>query len=359
MSLNIATIVGTRPQFIKSAPVSEQFRVVGVKEHVINTGQHFDTEMSGVFFDDLGLLPPARNLNAYGATQTETLGRMMMGLEKAFAEIRPDAVVVYGDTNTTLAGALIASRHGYPLVHVEAGLRSHNKSMPEEINRIVADHCSSLLLCPTYTAVKELEREGIAGDHVIHTGDVMYDLALRYRPIAEERSSVIEHLELEGRDYAIATVHRQENTDDPEALKAVFDYLEEQARDVPIVLPLHPRTRNAINGLELSLSGVTLIPPLGYIDMVRLTSGAARVYTDSGGLQKEAYFYGVPSVILRNETEWVELINSGWSVFWRGAAPIPSAQALEKIDDFGDGNAAVQVVAAICETFPEVTKLSG
>lgn len=351
MTLRIITVIGTRPQFIKSAPVSEQFRLKGIDEQVINTGQHFDPDMAGVFFKDLDLSPPAINLDVHGDTPTETLGRMMSGLEGAFAEMKPDVVVVYGDTNTTLAGSIIASRCGHPIVHIEAGLRSHNKAMPEEINRIVADHCASLHLCPTRTAVRELEREGIMGESVIHIGDVMLDLALRYRPIAAERSKILADLELTGSEYAVATVHRQENTDDPKVLKAVFDYLAAESRLLPIVLPLHPRTRKSIEGLGIDFAAIRLIPPLGYIDMVRLMSEAKCVYTDSGGLQKEAYFFGVPSVILRNETEWVELIDSGWSRYWRDPKKAISTGILGRIDDFGGGNAATLAVQAICDRF--------
>jgi UDP-GlcNAc3NAcA epimerase len=269
-------------------------------------------------------------------------GRMLQALEKVMQQERPDCVLVYGDTNSTLAGALAAAKLNLPVAHVEAGLRSFNRRMPEEINRIVADRLSALLFCPTATAVANLANEGITiGVHAV--GDVMYDVTLHAGAAARQTSRILERLRLAPKSYALATVHRAENTDDPAALATVLAYLREHARKQPIVLPLHPRTRDAAARAGQSLDGLTVVEPLGFLDMHRLLAGATLVLTDSGGVQKEAYFHRVPCITLRGETEWVETIEAGWNRLWRG----PDYRPRRDIPDYGDGHSAEKIVAIL------------
>jgi len=260
--------------------------------------------------------------------------------------VKPDLVVVYGDTNSTLAGALAAVKLRLPVAHVEAGLRSFNRAMPEEINRVLADHASDLLFCPTEAAVANLSREGI-GDGVCAVGDVMYDAALFARAAAEERSDILERLGLQRGRYAVATLHRAENTDDPRALKRAIDYLTKAARERRIVFPIHPRTRTAAASAGLSLAGLDVVEPLGYFDMHRLLQDAVLVFTDSGGLQKEAYFHRVPCVTLRAETEWVETVACGWNRLWH----VESYSARRDIAEYGDGRAGERILRAILERY--------
>ena len=345
MSLRILTVVGARPQFIKAAVVSRA--IAGdprATEIMVHTGQHFDANMSDIFFNELAIPAPARHLGIHGGGHGEMTGRMLTALEPAMVEMKPDMVVVYGDTNSTLAGALAAAKLRLPVAHVEAGLRSFNRTMPEEINRVLADHASDLLFCPTRAAVENLRREGIgAGVHQV--GDVMYDAALFARAAAGKRSSVVERLGLETGCYALATLHRAENTDDPRALGRALDYLKSAARERRIIFPVHPRTRAAIAGAGLSLTGLEAIEPLGYFDTHRLLQGAELVFTDSGGLQKEAYFHRVPCVTMRNETEWVETITCGWNRLWHMGSYRPRVE----IDEYGDGRAGERMLGAILE----------
>lgn len=345
--MRILTVVGARPQFIKAAPVSHAFARAGIEEVLVHTGQHFDTRMSQVFFDELSIPAPRHNLEIHGGGHGEMTGRMLMALEPVVQAERPDALLVYGDTNSTLAGALVASKLHIPVIHVEAGLRSFNRAMPEEINRVLTDHVSSLLLCPTVVAVAHLAEEGItAGVH--HVGDVMFDATLLARDIAARRSGILDTLGVTPGRYALATIHRAENTDDDARLREVFSWLAARAREVPVVFPVHPRTAARIRTLGLTLDGVILCEPVGYIDMARLLSGAVEVCTDSGGLQKEAYFHRVPCVTLREETEWVETVNSGWNRLWRGP---DYATPRRDIADYGDGQAAAQVARRILDHF--------
>ncbi|MEJ5239535.1 MAG: UDP-N-acetylglucosamine 2-epimerase (non-hydrolyzing) [Limisphaera sp.] len=333
MSLKIVSIVGARPQFIKAWPVSRALRQAGHTEILVHTGQHYDDAMSRVFFEELGLPQPDVHLGIGSGSHGQQTGRMLAALEPVLLEHRPDWVLVYGDTNSTLAGALAAAKLHLPLAHVEAGLRSFNKRMPEEINRVLTDHCSDLLFCPTQTAVENLAREGITrGVHLV--GDVMQEALLEAREIARTRSRILERLGLEPRSYLLVTVHRAENTDDPARLRGIWEALTDLARARPVVFPVHPRTRKALAGLGLSVDtleetapvptdgalrvlrplpglDLRLLPPLGYLDMLRLEESAQVILTDSGGVQKEAWWLGVPCVTLRDETEWVETVTSG------------------------------------------------
>ena len=342
---HLITVVGARPQFIKAAPVSRALaEQPGARETMVHTGQHFDPEMSQSFFCELELPEPAHNLGIHGGGHGAMTGRMLQALEPILQTERPDAVLVYGDTNSTLAGALAAAKLNIPVAHVEAGLRSFNRRMPEEINRVLADHVSTLLYCPTGAAIGNLAQEGITAG-VAKVGDVMYDATLHAAARARSSSCILERLRLTDGAFALATVHRAENTDDPAVLSQILDYLRSSAGSEPMVLPLHPRTRSAVEGAALSLDGLTVVPPCGYLDMHRLLQGATTVYTDSGGLQKEAYFHRTPCITLRGETEWVETVACGWNRLWRG----PDYRSRRTIDDYGDGTAARRIAAHLTD----------
>jgi UDP-GlcNAc3NAcA epimerase len=307
--MKVVTIVGARPQLIKAAAVSRVLRCEHT-EFLIHTGQHYDAEMSDVFFTELRMAAPDINLGVGSGTHGAQTAAMLAGIEGVLIVQRPDWVLVYGDTNSTLAGALAAAKLQLPVAHVEAGLRSFNRAMPEEINRVMADHLADLLLCPSATAVNNLATEGIRrGVHLV--GDVMLDALLHARGEALAGSQVLTRLGLTEGNYVVATIHRAENTDHPERLSSILDGLERSAETV--VFPVHPRTRQKLEGLQNSLSRVKCIEPMGYLDMMRLTSAARMVVTDSGGLQKEAYWLGVPCVTVRDETEWVETVAAGWN----------------------------------------------
>ncbi len=340
----ILTVVGARPQFIKAAPVSRAIAGSDIlAEVIVHSGQHFDPEMSDVFFRELGIPEPDYNLGVSGGGHGQMTGRMIESLGPVMEREAPDLVVVYGDTNTTLAGALVAAKLDLPVAHVEAGLRSFKRTMPEEINRVVADHLSRFLFCPTRAAVENLRREGIVRN-VHNVGDVMYDATLHARDAALCKSNILSRLNLDEGGYAVATIHRQENTDNREQLVELVAYLKRESGTRPIVFPLHPRTRNALTQAEASLDGLVITPPLGYLDMHRLLQSATTVYTDSGGLQKEAYFHRVPCVTLRSETEWVETVENGWNRLWRG----PDFRERHEITEYGDGNAAGRIAEIIC-----------
>jgi UDP-GlcNAc3NAcA epimerase len=333
--LRILTVVGARPQFVKAAPVSRAIAARdGIREILVHTGQHFDAGMSQIFFDELGLEPPRLDLGIHGGGHGEMTGRMLAALERVIMEERPDLVLVAGDTNSTLAGALAAAKLAVPIAHLEAGLRSFERRMPEEINRVLTDHLSTLLLCPTETAVVNLRREGIT-DGVHNIGDVMYDAAC-FAAAASGRSRILDRLGLVERSYALATVHRAESTESKAALAEIVEFLRRHARDRIIVFPVHPRTRERIAEWRLDLGDILACEPLGYLDMHRLLRSAVAVFTDSGGLQKEAFFYNVPCVTLRCETEWVETIEAGWNRLWKG----PDYAPRREIPAFGDGHAA-------------------
>ena len=354
--MKVLSVVGARPQFIKAAPVSEAIRARH-DEILVHTGQHYDDDLSAIFFNELGVPEPDYNLGVGSGTHGWQTAQMLIGLEQVLLAEEPDLVMVYGDTNSTLAGALAATKLNIPVAHVEAGLRSFNWAMPEEVNRVVTDRCSQVLFCPTETARENLSQEGIkTGVHV--TGDVMYDAALYYAPRAEKESAILKRLSLPCQGYTLATVHRAENCDNSKRLRSIFAGLKTAAENLPVVLPLHPRTKRALvkNGLlDEATRYFRLIEPIGYLDMVKLEKNARRIATDSGGVQKEAYFFKVPCITLRTETEWVELTESGWN---RLASPDSENDIANKIltaikpadEDrmlFGDGNAAGKIVKRI------------
>jgi UDP-GlcNAc3NAcA epimerase len=342
--LLVLTVVGARPQFIKAAAISRAFAAAdGVSEILIHTGQHFDPDMSQIFFEELGLATPHVNLHIHGGGHGEMTGRMLAALERIIDQERPNLVLVPGDTTSTLAGALAASKLHVPVAHLEAGLRSYNRRMPEEINRVLTDHISDLLLCPTPTAVDNLRLEGIVrGVH--HIGDVMYDATL-FATAEARHSLVLDRLGIVERPFAVATIHRAENTGDRKTLSEIAAFLRKRARDCVVVLPIHPRLRQRIEEWSLDLSGIMTCDPVGYLDMHRLLQSAVAVFTDSGGLQKEAYFHRVPCVTLRNETEWIETVEAGWNRLWKG----PNYSPRREIDAFGDGRAAEKAVALIID----------
>ena len=354
--MNIVTIVGARPQFIKAAPVSRAIQKHNRKGHgtqiteiLVHTGQHYDDAMSAVFFRDLDIPEPHVNLDVGSGPHGWQTAQMLMRIEEVLMAQKPGLVMVYGDTNSTLAGALAAVKLHIPLAHVEAGLRSFNREMPEEHNRVVSDHLSNLLFCPTQTAIKNLEHEGISkGVHCV--GDVMYDSVLFNIHLAEKRSHILKQYNLKPKNYALATVHRAENTDAPERLKAILNALEEiTSNGLPVILPLHPRTRNKISDFNLSHNSLQLIDPVSYLDMLALEKQAKVILTDSGGVQKEAYWFKVPCITLRNETEWLETVKSGWNVLV-GSETNCIIRTVEQAksgisyhDAYGDGHTAERI----------------
>jgi UDP-GlcNAc3NAcA epimerase len=353
--MRIVTVVGNRPQFVKAAAVSRLLRE-RVDELIVHTGQHYDDELSRVFFEELSVPAPDRELDAGGGTNTAQTARILAALEPVLAELTPSLVLVYGDTNSTLAGALAASQAGIPTGHVEAGMRSFDRSMPEELNRVLTDHASELLLCSTETAMLNLEREGVRGEsHLV--GDVMADVSLAFRDIAEERSAILDELGLEPGSYLVVTAHRAGNVDRADRLEALVALLE--ALPAPVVLPLHPRTRERLTaaGLMDRLDGTSIVPPLGYLDFMKLARHARAVLTDSGGVQKEAYLLGVPCVTLRDTTEWVETVEAGWNTLV-DLDPAAALAALERRPPedrpelYGGGHAAERV----CEVLGAYTQ---
>jgi UDP-GlcNAc3NAcA epimerase len=352
----IVTVLGARPQFIKASVVSSALRQSGnLHEVQVHTGQHFDANMSDVFFSELGMAPPAYQLDIHGGRHGAMTGRMLAAVEQVLVDEHPDAVLVYGDTNSTLAGALAAAKLRIPVAHVEAGLRSFNLAMPEEVNRILTDRISRWLFTPTVTAREHLLREGVAQACIVPVGDVMYDVALHHGARVGAAGGVLGALGLAPGAYALATVHRAENTDDARRLDAIVAALQTLSLRLPVVWPLHPRTRGVLQQagrLQALGDGLHLIHPVGYLDMVQLEKYAALVATDSGGVQKEAFFHGVPCVTLRDETEWVELVDAGWNRLAPPHAAAEVAAALlaalgtrgEAVRPYGDGDAAQRIV---------------
>ena len=364
----IVTIIGARPQFIKAAVVSKAIAAhnrvngkKGLEEYILHTGQHYDPNMNEVFFRELGLKSPDWQLNCGGvSSHAKMLSEMLTGIEKALIERRPDCVLVYGDTHSTFAGAMAASQLHIPVIHVEAGLRSFNKQMPEEINRILTDHLSSVLFCPTRQAVRNLANEGIT-EGVFFTGDVMYDAALTFGKVADEKSTILATLGLLPEKFRLCTVHRAENTNNPDRLRQIILALVEIATpDCPVIFPVHPRTYIYINNYNLyplvkSNESLRLIDPVNYTDMVMLEKNAATILTDSGGIQKEAYFYRTPCVTLREETEWTETVEAGWNQIasYRTdqiIACLNICPAKSDIHDYGDGHAAEKIVNVIANS---------
>ena len=348
--MKIVSIVGARPQFIKAAPVSRQLRRKH-KQVLLHTGQHYDYGMSQVFFDELDIPVPDLNLGIGSASHGHQTGEMLVGIEKILLEERPDWVLVYGDTNSTLAGALAAAKLHIPVAHVEAGLRSFNRRMPEEINRVLTDHVAELLFCPTQTAVDNLAVEGIvAGVH--NVGDVMCDAVLHDGALAATRSRILEKLEIQPDTYLLATVHRPRNTDDPDRLRAILEAFESVGET--IIFPAHPRTQEAVAAQAQRIPpNVRLAEPVGYLDMLQLERQARVILTDSGGVQKEAYLFCVPCITLREETEWVETVQAGWNrLVGADRDRIVAAMRYLQVPGespplFGDGHAAEKVVTLL------------
>lgn len=363
--MKIITIVGARPQFIKAAAVSRAIRDYNrsnsnchIHEIIIHTGQHYDENMSQVFFDQLDIPRPDYNLEIGGGTHGAMTGQMLEKIEHILMAERPDWVMIYGDTNSTLAGAVAATKIHIPVAHVEAGLRSFNMRMPEEINRILSDRVSTLLFCPTDTAVANLSAEGVNGGNVINVGDVMYDASMFYRDLAKEKSNILSELKLRRKEYVLVTCHRAENTDHVERLTQIILGLSEISKNTRIVFPLHPRTRKMIteNGLMDKLESVEVIAPISFLDMVTLEESAYAIITDSGGVQKEACFFGIPCITMRDETEWVETIDSGVNVLV-GANASKILQAFSEVNSslfdnkvttlYGDGQSGTKIVESM------------
>jgi UDP-N-acetylglucosamine 2-epimerase (non-hydrolysing)/UDP-GlcNAc3NAcA epimerase len=351
--MRIVTIIGNRPQFVKAAAVSRRLRERH-DELIIHTGQHYDDELSRVFFDELGVPAPDRELGAGSGTNVAQTARILAALEPVLGELDPELVLVYGDTNSTLAGALAAAQADHRLGHVEAGMRSFDRSMPEELNRVLTDHASDLLLCSTETAMANLEREAAVGEaHLV--GDVMADVSLAFRDIADERSQILDQLELEPGGYLAVTAHRAGNVDDPDRLRLLVELLE--ALPLPAVLPVHPRTEARLDAAGLlerleAAPRLRLTPPLGYLDFLELARHARAVLTDSGGVQKEAYLLGVPCVTLRDTTEWVETVEAGWNVLVdldrdRALAALDRSPPADRPELYGGGHAAERVVDVV------------
>ncbi len=309
--MQLVTIIGARPQFIKAATLSRCLKQQkNIQEIIVHTGQHYDNSMSAVFFEELDIPEPAYNLGIGGGSPGQNTGRMLERVESVLLDIEPDHVLVYGDTDSTLAGALAASKLHIPVIHVEAGLRSYNRRMPEEINRVLTDHLSSLLFAPTKSAMSNLLHEGISEDGVHLVGDIMYDAALFYADRAEAASDILNQLCLAPKEYCLATIHRQENTENKKRLGNILEALSKSS--LPIVFPLHPRTSKCIDKFHLSIPpSIKVIEPVGYLDMVMLEKNASLIITDSGGVQKEAFFHQIPCFTCRTETEWIELIETG------------------------------------------------
>lgn len=347
--MKIVTVVGARPQFIKSAPVSKALEANGYQEFLLHTGQHYDHEMSQVFFDELGLRAADVNLNVRSGNHGQQTGTMLIRIEEVLLQEKPDWVLVFGDTNSTLAGALAAIKLHIPVAHVEAGLRSFNRLMPEEYNRILTDHCSRLLFCPTQVAVDNLTREGIT-EGVYHVGDPMYDAVLMFEKCAHERSTILQDLKVSTDQFLLLTVHRQENTENPENLKNILNAMAEINEIV--IFPAHPRTKERINDLDITLSpNIIMIKPVGYLDMLQLEKSARMILTDSGGVQKEAYFFATPCLTLRTETEWVETVEHGWNTIVNAdkarilaGVKVRNTENREHPAVYGDGHAANQIV---------------
>ena len=378
--MKLVTIIGARPQIIKAAALSRAIKTHyanSIQEVIVHTGQHYDDNMSKVFFDELEIPRPDYNLHVGSASHGIQTARMTEGIEEALIKEQPDCIVLYGDTNSTLAGAVAAAKIHVPIVHIEAGLRSFNKAMPEEINRIVCDHCSTLLFSPTLAGVENLKREGFPMDNdrpytidnpkVYHCGDIMYDNSLHFADIAEEKTDIIQRLTLASKPFILTTIHRDSNTDHPERLTAIFKALIQLSEDVQVVLPLHPRTAkllktNLSEDLQKQIfngSSITLIPPVSFLEMIALERHAQLVMTDSGGVQKEAYFFQKPCIILRPETEWVEIVETGNAIL-ADADKTRIMQAWQHFKDnppttfpeiFGDGHAAEFMLEKMSENF--------
>lgn len=363
MTLKIVTIVGARPQFIKASTLSRLLQNTNdINEIMVHTGQHYDPNMSPIFFDELDLPKPHYNLAIGSGSHGQQTGEMLMKIEQVLLKEKPDWVLIYGDTNSTLAGALAAAKMHIRIAHVEAGLRSFNRRMPEEINRIVADELADLLFAPTETAANNLQNEGIAKNRIRQVGDVMYDAALYYAEKAEEQISILAKLKLTPKKYVLTTIHRQENTNDPRRLKIIMDALILIAKDIDVIFPLHPRTQKYLNDynlLEKLPKTFHVVDAVGFLDMIMLEKNACVIATDSGGVQKEAFFYQTPCITLRDETEWIELVELGWN---RVVPPLDSQMIKDEVlkaaqycerdmvsKPYGNGKAAEKIFQCLME----------
>ena len=369
--IRLVSVVGARPQFIKLAPLQQavarynETHQPGIEHLTIHTGQHYDKGMSDIFFEELEIPHAEYNLGVGSGGHGAQTGRMLEGIETLLLELKPDMLVIFGDTNSTIAGALAAAKLHIPIAHIEAGLRSFNRRMPEEVNRVASDHISDILLAPTPTAVENLEREGLAARTVL-TGDIMYDTVLHFRQVAAQKSDILARLGLTPGSYAVATVHRAENTDAPERLEALLDAFNRIAADrLPIVFPMHPRTAHRLPKVLPDWRphpNLHLIEPVGYLDMLQLLGEARVAFTDSGGLQKEAFFLNCPCITLRTETEWVETVDAGGNLIvgynpdrieealsiWEGQyanGPVDFSEAI--VPYFGSGQAADEILTAM------------
>ena len=388
--MKVMSIVGARPQFIKTAPViraierNNEKKPFKIQHILMHTGQHYDENMSRIFFDELEIPRPEYNLEVGSGTHGEQTARMMQRIEEVLIKERPSMTILYGDTNSTLAGGLVAAKLNMPVAHVEAGLRSYNKRMPEEINRIVTDHASNVLFCPTVNAVNNLRKEGfvnivdISNDTktdpgrsydssrplVINVGDVMFDSIINYAGLADVRSNILAKYDLKKKGYVLVTIHRAENTDNKKRLKDIFEALKKINKDVKIILPIHPRTRNAVKESRIDVSGLKIIEPISYLDMICLEKNAKVICTDSGGMQKEAYFCKVPCITIRDETEWEETLESGWNRLVEADSDriqtcmedviSDSWDTKPQVNQYGDGKAAekiYRVIFSVCKKF--------
>lgn len=361
--MKLLTIVGARPQFIKAAVISRAIKRYAeetglhIEETIIHTGQHYDPNMSQVFFDELDIPHPGFNLGVSGGNHGDMTGQMLAKIEVILMEQKPDWLLIYGDTNSTLAGALAAAKLHIPIAHVEAGLRSFNRAMPEEINRLMADHLSGLLLCPTDTAVNNLVKEGITG-HVHNVGDVMYDASLYYREKAHQKYDIKANLGIEAGKYVLSTCHRAENTDDISRLSSILKGLNKISQEMTVLLPIHPRTEAIIknNGLSDLIKDIRIIKPVSFLEMIQLEESAAAIITDSGGVQKEAYFFKVPCITMRDETEWVETVETGWNTIVGADTDLIIKAFRGKRTDapwtelYGDGDAGRKIVELLYST---------
>lgn len=353
--MQVASVVGARPQFVKAFPVSNTFGA-DHEEILIHTGQHYDEQMSDVFFQELPIPEPDVNLGVGSGSHAAQTAAMLQGIDEILADHQPDVLLLYGDTNSTLAGALAGSKRDLLVAHVEAGLRSHNRQMPEEINRVLTDHCSDIRFVPSEQAARTLEAEGIT-EQVVNSGDVMYDSLRTVRERARDQSSILTELGYQGGEYILATVHRAANTDSPDRLASIVRGL--AAAPLPVVFPAHPRTTDVLEAHdwdgELD-SGIELIDPVGYLDFIRLLMGAERVATDSGGVQKEAFYLDTPCVTLRDETEWTETVDCGWNRLVGSETEAITRGLTSEFDPrskpkpYGDGTAAECIVSTLAET---------
>ena len=390
--MKVMSIVGARPQFIKTAPViraidrNNEKNPLKIQHILVHTGQHYDENMTRIFFDELEIPKPEYNLEVGSGPHGEQTARMMQGIEEVLIKEKPNMTIVYGDTNSTLAGALTAVKLHIPVAHVEAGLRSYNKRMPEEINRVVTDHISDVLFCPTANAVNNLRKEGfvkikdinnygktdpdrsydLLQPLVINVGDVMFDSILKYAELADLRSDILAKLDLKKKGYVLVTMHRAENTDNKERLRGIFKALKKINKDIRIILPIHPRTRKAVKESRIDLSGLKVIEPVSYLDLICLEKNAKVICTDSGGMQKEAYFCKVPCITIRSETEWEETLESGWNRLVE-AEPGRIQTCMEDVisdswdtkpqmSQFGDGKAAEKIYRVISSVLEKSAK---